>query len=67
MDKSKDQDRVTGTIEQDQQDHGGGNTNLNGELGHRDEDSGVEERRLGFVPGETLAGDRHPCSASVDH
>ena len=24
MDKSKDQDRVTGTIEQDQQDYGGG-------------------------------------------
>jgi hypothetical protein len=44
MDKSQDQDRVTGTIEQDQQDHGGGNTNLHGELGHRDEDSGVEER-----------------------
>jgi hypothetical protein len=37
MDKSKDQDRGKGAMEQDQQNQGG-NTSMQGQLGHRDED-----------------------------
>ena len=37
MEKSKDQDRSKGAMEQDQQNHGG-NTSMRGQLGHRDED-----------------------------
>ena len=37
MEKSKDQDRSKGAMEQDQQSHGG-NTSMQGQLGHRDED-----------------------------
>ena len=37
MDKSKDQDRGKGAMEQDQQNQAG-NTNMQGQLGHRDED-----------------------------
>jgi hypothetical protein len=37
MDKSKDQDRGKGAMEQGQRDHGG-NTSMQGQLGHRDED-----------------------------
>ena len=36
MEKSKDQDRGKGAMEQDQQNKGG-NTSMNGQLGHRDE------------------------------
>jgi hypothetical protein len=39
MDKSKDQDRGKGAMEQDQQNQAG-NTSMQGQLGHRDE--GVE-------------------------
>ena len=35
--KSKDQDRSKGAMEQDQQNHNG-NTSMQGQLGHRDED-----------------------------
>jgi len=38
MDKSKDQDRGKGAMEQDQQNQGG-NTSMQGQLGHRDEDA----------------------------
>jgi hypothetical protein len=38
MDKSKDQDRGKGAIEQDSQSQGG-NTSMQGQLGHRDEDA----------------------------
>jgi hypothetical protein len=38
MEKSRDQDRGKGAIEQDQKNQGG-NTSMNGQLGHRDEDS----------------------------
>ena len=37
MDKSKDQDRGKGATEQDSQNEGG-NTSMQGQLGHRDED-----------------------------
>jgi hypothetical protein len=37
MDKSKDQDRGKGAMEQDQKNQGG-NTSMQGQLGHRDED-----------------------------
>ena len=36
MDKSKDQDQAKGAVEQDQKNQGG-NTSMNGQLGHRDE------------------------------
>ena len=36
-DKSKDQDRGKGAVEQDQNNQGG-NTSMNGQLGHRDKD-----------------------------
>ena len=38
MEKSRDQDRGKGAMEQDQENEGG-NTSMNGQLGHRDEDS----------------------------
>jgi hypothetical protein len=36
--KSKDQDRGKGAVEQDQENEGG-NTSMSGQLGHRDEDA----------------------------
>jgi hypothetical protein len=36
-DKSRDQDQGKGAVEQDQNNQGG-NTSMNGQLGHRDED-----------------------------
>jgi len=38
VDKSKDQDRSKGAMEQDQQNEGG-NTSMQGQLGHRDQDA----------------------------
>jgi hypothetical protein len=38
MDKSRDQDRGKGATEQDPQNQGG-NTSMQGQLGHRDEDA----------------------------
>ena len=38
MDKSKDQDQNKGAVEQDQKNEGG-NTSMNGQLGHRDENA----------------------------
>jgi hypothetical protein len=38
MEKSMDQDRSKGAVEQDQQNEGG-NTSMQGQLGHRDEDA----------------------------
>lgn len=38
MDKSTDQDRAKGATEQDSQNEGG-NTSMQGQLGHRDEDA----------------------------
>jgi hypothetical protein len=38
VDKSKDQDRGKGAMEQDQQNEGG-NTSMQGQLGHRDQDA----------------------------
>jgi hypothetical protein len=37
MEKSKDQDRSKGAMEEDKQSQGG-NTSMQGQLGHRDED-----------------------------
>jgi hypothetical protein len=42
MDKSKDQDRSKGATEQDQQ-KAGGNTGMQGQLGHRDEDAELKD------------------------
>jgi hypothetical protein len=51
MDKSKDQDRGKGAIEQDQQNQTS-NTNMQGQLGHRNED--VELKNADAIcPGET--------------
>ena len=38
MEKSKDQDRGKGAVEQDQNNEGG-NTSMQGQLGHRDENA----------------------------
>ena len=38
IEKSKDQDRGKGAVEQDQENEGG-NTSMSGQLGHRDEDA----------------------------
>ena len=38
VDKSRDQDQGKGAVEQDQKNQGG-NTSMNGQLGHRDEDA----------------------------
>jgi hypothetical protein len=37
VDKSRDQDQAKGAVEQDQKNQGG-NTSMDGQLGHRDED-----------------------------
>ena len=42
MEKSKDQDRCKGAVEQDSQKEGG-NTNMPGQLGHRDQDADVKD------------------------
>lgn len=42
MEKSKDQDRGKGAVEQDQNNEGG-NTSLQGQLGHRDEDEDLKD------------------------
>jgi hypothetical protein len=42
MDKSKDQDRGKGAMEQDQQNQGG-NTSMQGQLGHRAEDEELKD------------------------
>jgi hypothetical protein len=42
MDKSKDQDRRKGAMEQDQPNQGG-NTSMQGQLGHRDEDEELKD------------------------
>jgi hypothetical protein len=41
MEKSKDQDRGKGAMEEDKQSQGG-NTSMQGQLGHRDEDVGLK-------------------------
>lgn len=42
MDKSNDQDRSKGAVEQDSQNEGG-NTSMQGQLGHRDEDAELKD------------------------
>ena len=42
MGKSRDQDRGKGAMEQDQQNQAG-NTNMQGQLGHRDEDEELKD------------------------
>ena len=42
MEKSKDQDRSKGAMEQDSQNQRG-NTNMQGQLGHRDQDADVKD------------------------
>lgn len=42
MEKSKDQDRGKGAMEEDPQNHGG-NTSMPGQLGHRDEDPQLKD------------------------
>jgi hypothetical protein len=39
MEKSRDQDRGKGATEEDSQKQQGGNTGMQGQLGHRDEDA----------------------------
>ena len=47
MDKTKDQDRGQGATEQDPQNQGG-NTSLNGQLWHRDEDAQLKNGDSGL-------------------
>jgi hypothetical protein len=42
MEKSKDQDRSKGAMEQDSQNEGG-NTSMKGQLGHRDDDPELKD------------------------
>jgi hypothetical protein len=42
MEKTKDQDRGKGAMEQDQQNEGG-NTSMQGQLGHRDDDAELKD------------------------
>jgi hypothetical protein len=42
MEKSKDQDRSKGAMEQDSRNQGG-NTNMQGQLGHRDQDADIKD------------------------
>jgi hypothetical protein len=42
MEKSTDQDRSKGAVEQDQQNEGG-NTSMQGQLGHRDENAELKD------------------------
>jgi hypothetical protein len=52
MDKSKDQDRQKGAVEQDERAQTG-NTSMNGQLGHRDQDSMLKSADTDFPePGE---------------
>jgi hypothetical protein len=47
MDKSKDQDRGKGAMEQDQQNQGG-DTSMQGQLGHRDEEEELKTADAGL-------------------
>ena len=47
MHTSKDQDKSKGAVEQDEQNHGG-NTNLRGQLGHRDQDPRIKGQDTDF-------------------
>ena len=52
MEQTKDQDRGKGAMEQDQQNKGG-NTNMQGQLGHRDGDAelkNADSRLIGMRP-----------------
>jgi hypothetical protein len=42
MEKSKDQDRSKGATEQDSENEGG-NTSMQGQLGHRDQDADIKD------------------------
>jgi hypothetical protein len=46
-DKSNDQDRCKGAVEQDQENEGG-NTSMSGQLGHRDEDEELKNADSGM-------------------
>jgi len=41
--KTKDQDRGKGAVESDKSDHEDGNTNMQGQLGHRDKDKVLKD------------------------
>jgi hypothetical protein len=47
MEKSRDQDQAKGAVEQDQNNQGG-NTSMNGQLGHRDEDADLKNADSGL-------------------
>jgi hypothetical protein len=52
MDKAKDQDREKGALEQDERNQAG-NTSMNGQLGHRDQDPMLKAADTDFPePGE---------------
>ena len=52
MERYKDQDKGKGAVEQDEQNHGG-NTSMNGQLGHRDQDPRIKGQDTDFPePGE---------------
>lgn len=47
IEKSKDQDRGKGAVEQDQENEGG-NTSMSGQLGHRNEDAELKNADSGL-------------------
>ena len=52
MTDHKDQDRAKGAVEQDENNEGG-NTSINGQLGHRDQDEMIKDADTDFPePGE---------------
>jgi len=64
MDQSKDQDSGKGAVEQDQQNKGG-NTSMQGQLGHRDQDSQLKNADTDFPePGENAEHTGEPRGGS---
>ena len=64
MDKSKDQDRRKGAMEQDKQDQVG-NTSMQGQLGHRDEDEELKNADADLSGRDLLCAVRHPRLITV--
>jgi len=63
-DQSKDQDSGKGAVEQDQQNEGG-NTSMQGQLGHRDQDSQLKNADTDFPePGENAEHTGEPRGRS---
>jgi len=64
MDKSKDQDRSKCATEQDQQNQGS-NTSMQGQLGHRDEDTELKNADADLSGRETVTESFMPTEIST--